>query len=408
MYELGQHFAIPNLSRHLYVIGRSGAGKTVLLENLARQLRSGFALLDPHGDSAERCLDFLDPNDTIYFDAGDLSHSLGWNPLQNIPADDHYLVASQVVLSLKAIWGDSWGPRMEYILLASVMLLLGRQGSLVQLPRLLSDKTLRDQITRKMSLDPFLREVWVTEFANKDRHWWEEAISPIQNKIGVIMLSPHLRQVLGQPSTIDLRRIMDTGKILVCNLAKGRLGMASNLLGSLLVSAFYRAAESRIDIPEDHRRPFTLIADEFQNFATDSFEEILSESRKWRLQLVASHQTLSQISLQLQDALLANVGTLVAFRVGGKDARRLADEFVFTRPLSPSDEIEPDAWSSLVGTPPFHAWMRDHDWAREPRLVPTIPPSPPQGRAAAAKRHSRACYERPRANVEARLRRLMA
>jgi hypothetical protein len=407
MYELGQQFTIPNLSRHLYVIGRSGAGKTALLENLARQLRGGFALLDPHGDSAERCLDFLNPDQTIYFDAGDLSHSIGWNPLQNIPPDDHYLVASQVVLSLKAIWGDSWGPRMEYILLASVMLLLGRQGSLVQLPRLLSDKSFRDQVTHKIRLDPFLREIWVTEFANKDRHWWEEAISPIQNKIGVIMLSPHLRQVLGQPSTVDLRRIMDSGKIFVCNLAKGRLGMASNLLGSLLVTAFYRAAESRIDTPEEQRRPFTLIADEFQNFATDSFEEILSESRKWKLQLVASHQTLSQISPELQDALLANVGTLVAFRVGGKDARRLADEFVFTRPLSPSDEIKQDAWSSLVGIPQFHAWMKDHDYAREPRLIATIPPSPPLGRAEAVKRHSRACYERPRSNVEARLRQLL-
>ena len=253
------------------------------------------------------------------FCPGYLSHSIGWNPLQNVPPDDHYLVASQVVLSLKAIWGDSWGPRMEYILLASVMLLLARKGSLVQLPRLLSDRAFRDQITRKLSLDPFLRQVWVTEFANKDRHWWEEAISPIQNKIGVIMLSPHLRQVLGQPSTIDLRHVMDAGKILVCNLAKGRLGMAANLLGSLLVSAFYRTAESRIDTPEQQRRPFTLIADEFQNFATDSFEEILSESRKWKLQLVASHQTLSQISPELQDALLANVGTLVAFRVGGKE-----------------------------------------------------------------------------------------
>ena len=408
MYELGQQFTIPNLSRHLYVIGRSGAGKTVLLENLARQLRGGFALLDPHGDSAERCLDFLDPDHTIYFDAGDLSHSIGWNPLQNIAPDDHYLVASQVVLSLKAIWSDSWGPRMEYILLASVMLLLARKGSLVQLPRLLSDRAFRDQITRKMSLDPSLREVWVTEFANKDRHWWEEAISPIQNKIGVIMLSPHLRQVLGQPSTIDLRRIMDEGKVLVCNLAKGRLGMAANLLGSLLVSAFYRAAEARIDALEEQRRPFTLIADEFQNFATDSFEEILSESRKWKLQLVASHQTLSQIPPELQDALLANVGTLVAFRVGGKDARRLADEFTFTRPLSPSDEIAQHAWSSLVATPPFHAWMKDHDNAREPRLIPTIPPSPPLGRAEAVKRHSRACYERPRSNVEARLRQLLA
>jgi hypothetical protein len=408
MYELSQQFAIPNLSRHLYVIGRSGAGKTVLLESLARQVRGGFALLDPHGDSAERCLDFLDPDRAIYFDAGNLSHSIGWNPLQNVAADDHYLVASQVVLSLKAIWGDSWGPRMEYILLASVMLLLGRNGSLVQLPRLLSDASFRDQIIRKMSLDRFLREVWAGEFANKDRRWWEEAISPIQNKIGVIMLSPHLRQVLGQPSTIDLRRIMDSGKVLVCNLAKGRLGMAANLLGSLLVSALYRAAESRIDTPEDQRRPFTLIVDEFQNFATDSFEEILSESRKWKLQLVASHQTLSQISPELQDALLANVGTLVAFRIGGKDARRLADEFVFTRPLSPSDEIKQDAWSSLVATPPFHAWMKDHEFAPEPRLVPTLPPSPPEGRAEAVKRHSRACYERPRAEVEVRLRRLLA
>jgi type IV secretory pathway TraG/TraD family ATPase VirD4 len=408
MYELGQQFHIPDLSRHLYVIGRSGAGKTVLLENLVRQLRDGFVLLDPHGDSAQRCLDFLDPNETIYFDAGDLSHSIGWNPLQNIPPDDHYLVASQVVLSLKAIWGDSWGPRMEYILLASVMLLLARQGYLVQLPRLLSESNFRDEITRKLSLDPFLREVWVTEFANKDRRWWEEAISPIQNKIGIIMLSPHLRQVLGQTSTIDLRRIMDTGKVLVCNLAKGRLGMASNLLGSLLVSAFYRAAESRADTPEELRRPFTLVADEFQNFATDSFEEILSESRKWKLQLLCSHQTLSQISPQLQDALLANIGTLIAFRVGGKDARRLADEFVFTRPLSPSDEVNIDGWSALVGTPRFHAWIRDHDYVRVPRLVSTVPPSPSLGRAESVKRHSRACYERPRSEVEARLRKLLA
>lgn len=408
MYELGQQFIIPDLARHLHVIGRSGAGKTVLLENLARQARRGFVLLDPHGDSALRCLDFLDPDHTIYFNPADLSHSIGWNPIQNIPQDDHYLVASQVVLSMKAIWGDSWGPRMEYILLASIMLLLGRNGSLVQLPRLLSEKIFRDDITRTMSLDPFLRDVWVTEFANKDKHWWQEAISPIQNKIGVIMLSPHLRHVLGQPSTINLRRIMDEEKVLICNLAKGQLGLASNLIGSLLVSGFYRAAESRIDTPEQDRRPFTLIADEFQNFATDSFEQVLSESRKWKLQLVASHQTLSQLQPELQDALLANVGTLVAFRVGGKDARRLADEFIFTRRLSPSDEIDQDGWSSLVGTPNFHAWMKDHHYAPEPKLIRTIPPSPPLGGAEAVKKHSRACYERPRHKVEAHLRQLLA
>lgn len=319
---------------HIYVIGKTGSGKTTLLQNLAIQdieNGNGLAVIDPHGDMAEALLGHVPGrriDDVVYFDPSDLDWPIGLNLLEQVAPDKRHLVASSVVSSFKSIWRDSWGPRLEYILHNTILALLDYdQATLLAIPRMLSDELFRERIVRRVR-DPIVRHFWTEEYARYPEGFRQEAIAPIQNKVGRFLSNAPIRNIVGQVrSKIDLRFMMDDGRILIANLAKGKIGEdKANLLGSLLVSAFQLAALSRADQAEHLRRDFHLTIDEFHNFSTDSFESILSEARKYRLSLTLAHQYLEQLPEPIRAAVFGNVGTLLTFRVGNLDAEILARE----------------------------------------------------------------------------------
>jgi hypothetical protein len=337
--------SVSDLSQHVYVIGKSGTGKTTLLLNLILQTVHrglGVAVIDPHGDLARSVIDRVPKwrtEDVVYFDPGDLDFPIGLNVLRT-SASPH-LVASGIVSALKGIWHDSWGPRLEYILYAAVAALIECENvSLLGLQRMLADGEYRAWVVRQVK-DPMVRAYWAQEFGAYDRRFMQDAIAPIQNKVGQLLMSPVTRNILGQvTSTIDARFMMDHGRIFVANLSKGRLGEdKSNLLGALLVSQFQLAAMARASIAEADRRPFQLFVDEFQSFTSDAFAAILSEARKYRLGLVLSHQYLDQLRPGIRDAILGNVGSVVSFRTGHQDADRMALEFGGAFPGSRFSEL---------------------------------------------------------------------
>lgn len=326
--------SLPDRRRHLYLIGKTGTGKSSLLLSLMRHDLAngrGFALLDPHGDLAEAVLDAAPPgrvNDVLYLNPADLAHPVGLNPLFGLAPDARPLAAAQIVAAFKHLWADSWGPRLEYILLNAIRLLLeAPDATLLGLPRLLIDEGYRRRLLATCR-DPLVTAFWTREFAAYSERFVTEAVSPIQNKVGALLSPPVLRNIIGQKrSTVDLPAIMNSGRILIANLAKGRIGEApSHLLGAFLATGFAQAAEGRAAIPEPERRDFALYVDEFQNFATDSFAAILSEARKWRLSLVLAHQFLGQLPDPLRLAVLGNVGSMIAFRIGAEDAHAIAPE----------------------------------------------------------------------------------
>lgn len=321
--------------QHLYLIGKTGTGKSTLLRNLIvadLEQGRGFSLLDPHGDLAEQVLELIPRSrraDVVYFDPADGEFPIGFNPIQSSDLKGDPLVASGVVGAFKNVWRDSWGPRLEYILYASVSALgYCANVSLLGLPRMLIEKRYRQWVVKQVD-DPLLKAFWLHEFENYEPRFRQEAISPIQNKVGQLFLSPLLRNVLGQvKSALDVDFIMNHEKILIANLSKGRLGEdKSQLLGAMIVTAFQLGAMRRAAIPESARRDFNLYVDEFQNFATDSFATILSEARKYRLCLTLSHQYTGQLSRELRDAVFGNVGSLISFRVGHDDAKELESAF---------------------------------------------------------------------------------
>jgi hypothetical protein len=324
---------------HIAIFGKTGSGKTTLLRSLLVQdieAGRGCMLLDPHGDLADELLDHIPPwrtEDLIYFSPADLSHPIGLNLLERVPADDRPLVASSVVSTFKHLWADSWGPRLEYILYNTVAALLdfpkSRGGmSLLAVPRMLSDSEYRLRVTRHIQ-DARVRAFWEQEFARFSPQLTAEAVSPIQNKVGALLSAPAVRNVLGQAtSTLRLGKAMDEQRIIICNLAKGRIGEdKANLLGSMLVTGVQLAAMARASVPEHERIDFVCYLDEFHNFATTSFASILSEGRKYGLALVTANQFLAQVDPRILAALFGNVGTLVSFQVGHTDAEELAPEF---------------------------------------------------------------------------------
>jgi len=336
--------------RHLAIIGKTGMGKSTLLHNLVASdinARQGVGLIDPHGDLADSVLDFIPKrrtNHVVVFDAGDREHPLAFNPLAARSPEQRPLVASGIVSAFKKLYGESWGPRLEHILRNALLALLENPGtSLLSLVRLLSDSGYRNEAVSRLQ-DPVVRSFWQNEFAKWKPNFRAEAIAPIQNKIGQFLSHPILRPILSQPRTrLDFRRIIDEGQILIVNLSKGRIGEdASTLLGSLLVTSLQLAAMSRADVPEDHRPDFFLYVDEFQNFATESFATILSEARKYRLSLTLANQYLAQMDDQTLEAVFGNVGSLLCFQVGARDAEPLAEQF--GGDLTPQDLI-----ATLVG-----------------------------------------------------------
>ncbi len=328
-------FDVADARFHTYVIGKTGSGKTTLLRNLILQLilqGHGVGLIDPHGDLAEELLDHIPPSraeQTVYFHPGDADFPIGLNLFAQTHDDDRHLIASGIVGALKNIWHDSWGPRLEFILHNAVAALAHCPNtSLLGVNRMLTDDAYRHWVVRQVR-DPFLKDYWVNEFESYDERFKREAIAPIQNKVGQLLLSPIIRNIVGQVrSKVSIPFVMDHGRIFIANLAKGQIGHdKANLLGSLLVTQFQFAAMARSRQPESERRDFYLFVDEFQNFATESFTSILAEARKYRLNLTLSHQYITQLTPTVRDAVFGNVGTLIAFRVGFTDAEHLHGEF---------------------------------------------------------------------------------
>jgi CxxC-x17-CxxC domain-containing protein len=322
-------------TRHMYIIGKTGMGKTTLLENLIISdilNGDGCCYIDPHGDTAEKILNFIPPNrinDVIYFNPADASFPIAFNILESVEESHKHLIASGIVSIFKKQFAESWGPRLEYVLRNTVMALLDYPGStLLGVMRILVEKDYRAKVIEKIK-DPVVKSFWVNEFTKWKEQELQVVISPIQNKVGQFLSNFLIRNIVGQvKSTIDLRDIMDNKKILIMNLAKGRIGEDTmQLLGSMMVTKIYMAAMSRVDTPEKERADFYLYVDEFQNFANDSFADILSEARKYRLDLIIAHQYIEQLPENVQAAVFGNVGTLICFRVGAADAERLVLEF---------------------------------------------------------------------------------
>lgn len=332
-----QDFGLRNSDRrhHAYCIGKTGTGKTTLLRNLIIQdmlAGHGVGVIDPHGDLARDVLDHVPKwrtDDVVYFNPADLEHPVGFNLLQNVPIERRHRIASGLVGAMKSIWRDSWGPRLEYILYACVAALLDCQNvSILGVQRMLVDRRYRRWVVNQVQ-DPIVRSFWIDEFEHYDTRFMREAIAPVQNKVGQLLMAPPVRNVLGQlKRRVDPRFMMDHKRIFIANLSKGLLGEdKANLLGSLLVTSFELAAMERVDVPEDLRKDFFLFIDEFHNFTTDSFAGILSEARKYRLCLTLSHQYLDQVHERVHKAVFGNVGTLVSFRVGDADAQLLSKEY---------------------------------------------------------------------------------
>ena len=394
---------------HLYLIGKTGSGKTTLLRNLIVQhiaAGHGVGLIDPHGDLAEELLDCIPPgrtDDLVYFHPGDLDFPIGLNLLANVPPDERHLVASGIVGAFKSIWRDSWGPRLEYILYNAIAALLDCPNtSLLGVNRLLTDPVYRRRIVRKVR-DPFVRQFWTEEYESYDARFQREAIAPIQNKLGQFLLNPVVRNILGQVrSKVSFPFMMDQSRIFIANLSKGRIGAdKASLLGALLTTQFQLAAMARVNRPEAERRDFFLFIDEFHNFTTDSFATILAEARKYRLCLSLSHQYIDQLPLPVRQAVLGNVGSLLAFRIGNTDAEVIAREFGGDFP--PANFVDLPRYEVLVK-------LMENGTTLVPFRASTLPPIE-QHRVGCREKliaRSREKYANSRAGVEGKLERWLA
>lgn len=363
-------------TRHIYVIGKTGVGKSVLLENMAVQdiqNGEGFAFIDPHGKTADLLLNYIPEhrlNDVLYFAPFDLEHPVAFNVMEDIGPDKRHLVAAGLMSAFKKIWVDAWSARMEYILNNTILALLEYPGStLLGINRMLADKEFRNEVVSHVT-DPGVKSFWEDEFANYTERFAQEATPAIQNKVGQFTANPVIRNIIGQSkSTFNIREMMDKKKILIINLSKGQIGEDSaSLLGSMLITKIYLAAMSRADLTEKelNKLPnFYLYVDEFQSFANESFANILSEARKYKLNLTMAHQYIEQMSDEVRAAVFGNVGTMITFRVGATDAEYLEKEFapVFTA-------------EDLVNLDKYQVYMKlmIDDIASSPFSARTLPP----------------------------------
>jgi CxxC-x17-CxxC domain-containing protein len=324
--------------RHMYLIGKTGMGKSTILENMIiDDIRAGHgvAVVDPHGDLAEKIIKFIPDDrieDVIYFNPADIEYPIAFNVVEQVEPHLRHLVASGLIGVFQKLWADSWGPRLEYILRNAILAILDYPGStLLGVVRILSDKQFRKKVVSNIK-DPVVKAFWEKEFASYADKFASEAVSPIQNKVGQFLSTAFMRNIIGQMnSSMDMREIMDKGKILIMNLSKGRIGEDNSaLLGAMMITKIQLAAMSRVDINESDRKDFYLYIDEFQNFSTDSFANILSEARKYRLSLIMAHQYIEQLTEKVKFAVFGNVGTMIVFRVGAADAEELVKEFTPT------------------------------------------------------------------------------
>ncbi len=326
--------------RHIYVIGKTGMGKSTILENMIESdIRGGkgVAVIDPHGDLIEACLRFIPKdrtNDVVLFEPSDRDYAVSFNMFEVANPEQRPLIASGMMSIFTKMWPEAFSGRMEYILRNTLIALLENDGStMLGILRMFADDAYRKKIVSNCT-EPVVRTFWDVEYPSWSDKYRTEAVAAIQNKIGQLLTTPIIRNIVGQvKSTLDIRHAMDTGKIVLVNLSKGKLGEdTSAFLGSMLVTKFQIDAMSRADVPENERRDFYLYVDEFQNFATKSFATILSEARKYRLALTIAHQYVGQLTLQgndsaLKDAVFGNVGSMVSFQVGSDDAEDLSMQF---------------------------------------------------------------------------------
>lgn len=340
---------------HMYIVGKTGTGKTTLLETMIQQdihAGRGLALLDPHGDLVERMVASLPQRrkaDLIYFDVPDRANPLSFNPLERVPADKRVLAASQLLEAFKKLWVEFWGPRSEHILRNALLALLEMpEATLADILRLFDDATFRKRVAERVA-NAQVRRFWLKEYESYPARFRAESIAPLQNKVGAFLANPILAQILTQPkSDMDLRACMDKGKILLVNLAKGKIGEdAAGLLGSLITTCLAVAGLSRADIPEAMRRDFYFYLDEFPTFTTLSVASMLSELRKYHVGLVLAHQYLSQLDMQVRDSILGNVGTMISFRLGATDAEIMEKEF--------ASEVSAQ---DLITLPNYHVYLK--------------------------------------------------
>ena len=355
--DIRKAFGIRQRNRrgHMYIVGKTGTGKSSLMGNMIISdltYGNGLALIDPHGDLAETILKFIPPrraHDVIYLNPGDLEYPVPLNFLEKVEPEYRHRIVSGLISVFKKIWHEFWGPRLEHLLRFALFTLLDYpESTLLDVTRLFTDNSFRAKVLRYITQEA-VRAFWLSEFDKYSPWLRSEAIAPILNKMGHFLTNSPLRNIVGQKeNTFNLRKVMDEGKILIANLSKGAIGEDNcALLGAMLVSQIQLAALSRASIKERERRPFYLYVDEVHNFLTMSFADVLSESRKYGLNLILAHQYVSQLQEEVRNAIFGNVGTIISFRVGADDAQYLAREFI-----PAFDETD------FVNLPNFHIYLR--------------------------------------------------
>ena len=397
--------------QHFYICGKTGTGKSELMKNMILQdvnNGEGVCMIDPHGENVEDVLRKIPArriHDVVYFNPVDSDYPLGFNILEVSDPNYKHLVVSDLMAIFTKIWANVWSARMEYILQNCVLALLDTPGTtLLGIPRILVDKNYRERIVKDIK-DPVVRSFWVHEYESWRDQFRNEAIVPIQNKVGQFLNTPFIRNIVGQPkSTLNVGEIMNSGKILLVNVAKGRIGEDnSQLLGAMIITKLQLAAMERVRILEQERRDYYLYIDEFQNFATDSFANILSEARKYRLNLIVAHQYIGQLvtdtSTKVRDAIFGNVGTMLIFRVGAADAEALEQEF--TPEFMPQDLVNLPNWN-------IYLKLMVNGITSRPFSAATLPPmrwGEEEDHSEKIIQESRSHYGMPREEIEARIER---